>query len=71
MKTWFLERWNDPAKFTATLRAAIAGLGSLFALDVIPTGIPGAGPKIAAILQAIALAMAAGDKNAANKPRGV
>lgn len=71
MKTWFLERWNDPAKFTATLRAAIAGLGSLFALDVIPTGVPGLGPKIATALNVIAFGMAAGDKNAANKPRGV
>lgn len=62
MKTWLLERWTDPAKFTATLRAALAGVGSLFALDVIPTGIPGAGPKIAAVLQAVALGMAAGDK---------
>jgi len=70
VKTWFLERWNDPAKFTATVRAAIAALGSLFALDVIPTGVDGLGPKIAAILQAIALGMAAGDKSVANKPQG-
>lgn len=67
MKKWLLDRWNDDAKFTATLRAGIALFGSLFALDVIPTGIDGAGPKIAAVLNAVALAMAAGNKTPAEK----
>lgn len=62
MKKWLLDRWNDDAKFVATARAGISALGALFALDVIPTGIPGAGPKINAILQAIAFATPAGNK---------
>lgn len=62
MRTWFLERWTDPAKFTATVRALLSALGALFALDVIPTGIDGAGPKIAAALNTIAFGMAATKK---------
>ena len=50
MKTWLTERWQDPAKFTATVRAVLAALGALLAADIIPTGIPGAGPKIAAVM---------------------
>lgn len=70
MKTWLLDRWNDPAKFIATVRAFLAITGALFAADVIPTGVPGLGPKIATGLNVIAFGMAAGDKSAANKPQG-
>ena len=62
MKTWLTERWQDPAKFTATVRAVLAEHGALLAADIIPTGIPGAGPKIAAVLNTIAFGMAAGNK---------
>jgi len=65
MKTWLVERWHDPAKFTATVRALLSALGALFALDIIPTGIDGAGPKIAAALNALAFGMAAGNKTEA------
>lgn len=67
MKAWLVQRWTDEAKFTATIRAAISILGSLFALDVIPTGIDGAGPKIGAALNAIAIGMAAGDRSGARQ----
>lgn len=67
MRKWLLDRWNDDAKFIATCRALIAALGALFALDMIPTGIDGAGPKIAAFLNSIAFGMAAGDKSPAEK----
>lgn len=53
MKTWLVERWTDPAKFIATLRAAGATLGALLAFDIIPTGVPGLGPKLAAGLNII------------------
>lgn len=62
MWTWLKERWTDPAKFIATLRATMALLGALFAADVIPTGVPGLGPKIAAALNVGAFGMAAGNK---------
>lgn len=65
MKTWFLERWTDEAKFVATLRAGLSLLGALFAINIIPTGIDGAGPKIAAVLNAIAFGMPAGNKTEA------
>ncbi len=62
MKKWILDRWNDDAKFIATVRAGLAALGALFALDVIPTGVDGLGPKIAAFINTIAFGMAAGNK---------
>lgn len=71
MKTWLIERWTDPAKFIATARASLALLGALFAADVIPTGVPGLGPKIATALNVVAFGMAAGDKTAAGKPSEV
>lgn len=67
MKEWVVSRYRDEAKFIATVRAGLAALGALFALDVIPTGIDGAGPKIAAFLNTIAFGMAAGDKSPAEK----
>lgn len=67
MKEWVVSRYRDEAKFVATVRAGLAALGALFALDVIPTGIDGAGPKIAAFLNTIAFGMAAGDKSPAEK----
>lgn len=67
MKEWLVSRYRDEAKFIATCRALIAALGALFALDMIPTGIDGAGPKIAAFLNSIAFGMAAGDKSPAEK----
>lgn len=70
MKTWLMERWTDPAKFVATSRAALALLGALFAADVIPTGVPGLGPKIATALNVVAFGMAAGDKATAGRPSG-
>jgi hypothetical protein len=44
------------------LRAGIALLGQMFTADMIPTGIDGLGPKIGAVLVALALAIPAGDK---------
>jgi hypothetical protein len=68
VKTWVVERWTDPAKFVATSRATLALIGALFAADVIPTGVPGLGPKIAAALNVLAFGMAAGDKSLAGPP---
>jgi len=67
VKKWLLDRWNDDAKFVATVRACLAALGALFALDMIPTGVDGLGPKIAAALNTVAFGMAAGDKTPAEK----
>lgn len=53
MKTWLSERWTDPAKFIATLRAGGATLGALLAFDIIPTGVPGLGPKLAAAINVV------------------
>ena len=57
MKTWFLDFWNNPAKFTAVMRALIAIAG------VIIPHLAGAPEWVSALGPAIALAMNAGETN--------
>lgn len=51
------------AQTMALIRAGVALIGQLFAADVIPTGVPGLGPKIGSAMIAVALAVPAGEKN--------
>jgi len=62
MRTWLIAQWTDEAKFIGTLRSLLVILAGLFSMDIIPTGIPGLGPKVAVVLTAIAVKMNAGDK---------
>lgn len=60
MRPFFSGIWNDPAQFRALVRSAISLAGALAGLGVIggPWGI-----AVAALAQALALGVAAGQAN--------
>lgn len=58
--------WSDPAYFVGAVRGLLMLLAELFRQDVIPTGVPGGGAKIAGMLMIAAVAIPAGETNARN-----
>jgi hypothetical protein len=62
VKKFLMSLWLDESRFIGVCRGLVMALGQALTQDLVPTGVPGLGPKLGAILSILSVTVPAGNK---------
>lgn len=62
MKRLLISLWTNEARFIGLCRGLAMALGEAFRQVLIPTGVPGLGPQLGAVLAILAVTVPVGEK---------